>query len=271
MVGFSHDNHGPSVLRSRRYQAHAAHDGHYPGAWSQVWDIRGVSAYRGCCLVGVEPRNYKAQEEQASMMAFHVPRGGLLGSERPGTVQDHVHGERCWPTIRLGIRWPTPRVAGMHAAMPGAQGGLTAGVRLVLRAHSRRRVHHLRLSATRSSRHTRIHSVFPTLGLGSDTDYERRMSTRTAGRKLVILGMCGAPAVALLLFSIEDRLLKAGQLGTKDLWPIGTEAGTLGEYVENVWFWDAALMLVFMASLVMCIRGICIMARHEKDCLREFV
>jgi hypothetical protein len=68
--------------------------------------------------------------------------------------------------------------------------------------------------------------------------------------------MCAAPILALLLFSVEGYLLKTGMLGTKDLWPIGPESGAVADYVTNVWVWDGALLLVFIASAVMCLYGL---------------
>jgi hypothetical protein len=44
---------------------------------------------------------------------------------------------------------------------------------------------------------------------------------------------------------LEEVLLKAGVLNTKDLPPfVGTESGTPMEYLLNVWHWDAGVLLL---------------------------
>ncbi len=82
-----------------------------------------------------------------------------------------------------------------------------------------------------------------------------RSSTR---RKLHV-----ALAIGMLLwlpFSVlEELLLKAGVLNTKDLPPfVGNEPGSVMEYVLNVWHWDGMALLLgvlgagcFLVLLVM--------------------
>ncbi len=58
-----------------------------------------------------------------------------------------------------------------------------------------------------------------------------------------------ALAIGMLLWLpfglLEDSLLQAGILNTKDLPPfVGNESGTLREYVLNVWHWDAMTLLL---------------------------
>jgi hypothetical protein len=62
-----------------------------------------------------------------------------------------------------------------------------------------------------------------------------------------------AAATGMLLWVpfmiLEELLLKAGVLNTKDLSPfIGTENGTAMDYLLNVWHWDGVSFLLFLLA-----------------------
>ena len=60
----------------------------------------------------------------------------------------------------------------------------------------------------------------------------------------------------LLMLAIESRLLDAGIINTKDLWPvIGNETGTISDYLLNVWHWDGVILLLFLAIVPNMIFG----------------
>jgi len=69
-------------------------------------------------------------------------------------------------------------------------------------------------------------------------------------RKVIgVLLLLLAP-VAFSLVMLEQRLLSARVLNTKDLAPfIGTETGTVTEYLLNVWHWDGVIGLMCCSSL----------------------
>ena len=45
-------------------------------------------------------------------------------------------------------------------------------------------------------------------------------------------------AILVIFLAAEEALLKAHLLNTKDLAGIGSETGTVVEYLMNVWYWD---------------------------------
>ena len=53
-----------------------------------------------------------------------------------------------------------------------------------------------------------------------------------------------------MLYKIENMLLKVGFLNKKDLYFIGNDAGSLYDYLTNIWYWDAALLLLIVLSLL---------------------
>lgn len=75
---------------------------------------------------------------------------------------------------------------------------------------------------------------------------------RTTRRRRVVRGLvfCSVLPLALLLMALEQRLLANGTLNNKDLTPIvGNEQGSLGEYLLNVWHWDAAIFGLMLVSI----------------------
>lgn len=90
--------------------------------------------------------------------------------------------------------------------------------------------------------HVHVNSPDPTVGAP-----DRATGRRPAVRGLVL---CSGLPLALLLMALEQRLLANGTLNTKDLPPIvGNEQGTLGEYLLNVWHWDAAIFGLLLVSI----------------------
>jgi hypothetical protein len=88
-------------------------------------------------------------------------------------------------------------------------------------------------------------------------------------RKLVGILLCSAPFLWFGLWVLEEKLLKAGVLNTKDMTFVGNETGSAREYLTNVWHWDAALMLLFLVALLCAIVGIVILVsgrrRHHEQ------
>jgi hypothetical protein len=84
-----------------------------------------------------------------------------------------------------------------------------------------------------------------------------RSSTRQKVQAALAIGML----LWLPFGFLEELLLKAGVLNTKDLPPfVGNESGTAVEYALNVWHWDAMTLLLgvfgagcFLALLVMVV------------------
>ena len=53
-----------------------------------------------------------------------------------------------------------------------------------------------------------------------------------------------------VLYKIEDRLLNIGVLNKKELAFVGDESGTFYEYITNIWYWDAALLLLTILAVL---------------------
>ena len=54
----------------------------------------------------------------------------------------------------------------------------------------------------------------------------------------------------LVMHGLQSNLLNASIINTKDLAPlVGNENGTFTEYLLNVWHWDAAIFLLFIATM----------------------
>jgi hypothetical protein len=69
-------------------------------------------------------------------------------------------------------------------------------------------------------------------------------------RRLVAVSLCSVGPVWLGLFLLEQPLLEARILNTRDLWPfIGAERGTVSDYLLNVWHWDGLLFVLMLAAL----------------------
>jgi hypothetical protein len=80
------------------------------------------------------------------------------------------------------------------------------------------------------------------------------LSLRTTGRRWfarsgAILLLLTSP-LWLVMSGLQSQLLDEGIINTKDLAPlIGTETGTFAEYLLNVWHWDAAILVLFAATI----------------------
>ena len=79
-------------------------------------------------------------------------------------------------------------------------------------------------------------------------------------RKIIGIILCSAAPGWVVLSILQERLLSAGILNTKDMPPfVGNETGTVGEYFLNVWHWDAMLLLLMVAALPCLIFGVMIL------------
>ena len=73
------------------------------------------------------------------------------------------------------------------------------------------------------------------------------------------------PSLLLGLLHLENELLKAGWLNTKELAFVGEETGTPFDYATNVWGWDALSLLVGIVSFLCVITGIRRLAQGSKE------
>ena len=79
-------------------------------------------------------------------------------------------------------------------------------------------------------------------------------------RKLMAIVLCAIAPAWLGLSLLQQELLQAGILNTKDLHPfIGHETGTLSEYLLNIWHWDGMLLLLMIAALPCLVFGVSIL------------
>ena len=91
----------------------------------------------------------------------------------------------------------------------------------------------------------------------SDSGMIRRM---VAGITLC----CLLPAT-LVMIQVERGLLASGVLNTKDLAPfVGNEPGTVLDYVLNAWYWDGALLALFLLSVPSSVVGIWMIATRKR-------
>jgi hypothetical protein len=91
------------------------------------------------------------------------------------------------------------------------------------------------------------------------TRHGERRPVRQAGviRTLIGILLCSIAPAWLLLLVIEQQLLEAGVLNTKDMPPIvGKEKGSLSEFLLNVWHWDGMLLLLFVCALPCFLIGV---------------
>lgn len=62
--------------------------------------------------------------------------------------------------------------------------------------------------------------------------------------------------VAVAMAGLSDKLREARIINTRDLAPLaGNETGTLSEVLLNVWHWDAAIVLLMIATIPNTIIG----------------
>ncbi len=81
-------------------------------------------------------------------------------------------------------------------------------------------------------------------------------------RKFIGIVLCSVAPGWIALSALQQHLLHAGILNTKDMPPIvGQEIGTVAEYLLNVWHWDAMLLLLMIAMLPCLVVGILILRR----------
>lgn len=57
-------------------------------------------------------------------------------------------------------------------------------------------------------------------------------------------------ALYAMLHIVHSTLRKRDALNTQDLFPAGSESGTLYEYATNVWMWDAVFLLMMLATAI---------------------
>lgn len=89
------------------------------------------------------------------------------------------------------------------------------------------------------------------------------------GRPYVIaffVGLVCPIAVSWGFCALEDYLLTRRLLNTRDLGFVGGEKGTVFEYLTNVWYWDAAGMVLLLAAWASCIvTAAALLAGRRKD------
>lgn len=98
------------------------------------------------------------------------------------------------------------------------------------------------------------------------TRHGEQRPVRQAGviRTLIGILLCSIAPAWLLLLVIEQQLLKAGVLNTKDMPPIvGKEKGSLSEFLLNVWHWDGMLLLLFVCALPCFLIGVLLIRRGK--------
>jgi len=73
------------------------------------------------------------------------------------------------------------------------------------------------------------------------------------------------------LFKLEEFLLNTEILNKKDLGFVGDESGTFYEYITNIWYWDAALLLLTILAVLLSVSVFLILlhrktkAKNEKE------
>lgn len=78
------------------------------------------------------------------------------------------------------------------------------------------------------------------------------------------------PFLVVVLFSeIEDWLLDIGVLNTKDLGFVGDESGTFYEYITNIWYWDAALILLTILAVLASVSMVLIILHRKMKAKNE--
>ena len=89
-------------------------------------------------------------------------------------------------------------------------------------------------------------------------------------RKLIGIILCSLAPLWLVLSGLQDRLLQADVLNKKDMPPfVGTETGTVSEYLLNVWHWDAMLLVLMFAALPSFLLGAALLLRRKKQGIAE--
>jgi hypothetical protein len=67
------------------------------------------------------------------------------------------------------------------------------------------------------------------------------------------------------MIPVEQGLLARGVLNTKDLAPfVGSERGTVLEYLLNVWHWDGAILAFLLSSVPSSVAGIWLIATRKR-------
>jgi len=72
-----------------------------------------------------------------------------------------------------------------------------------------------------------------------------------------------------VLYKIEGWLLNIGVLNTKDLGFVGDESGTFYEYITNIWYWDAALLLLTILAVLVSVSVFLIILHRKMKAKKE--
>lgn len=73
----------------------------------------------------------------------------------------------------------------------------------------------------------------------------------SSGHAYKSIALIALPFVLLVvLYRIEDWLLKSGFLNKNDIGFVSDESGTFYEYVTNIWYWDAALFFLTVLAVI---------------------
>src|SRR5947207_1976481 len=76
-------------------------------------------------------------------------------------------------------------------------------------------------------------------------------------RKIFAIALCLVGPAWFGLSILQERLLQAGILNTKDMRPfVGNETGSVSEYLLNVWHWDGVLLILAIAALPSLVVGV---------------
>lgn len=85
-------------------------------------------------------------------------------------------------------------------------------------------------------------------------------------RKAIAILLVSLAPAALLLGGLQDRLLSARILNTKDLQGVaGMEHGSVADYLLNVWCWDGALLLLWIMAVPSFFCGLWLLSRGHSQ------
>jgi len=83
-------------------------------------------------------------------------------------------------------------------------------------------------------------------------------------RGFIGLLLCSVAPLCVCFHIVLDHLLLTGVLNTKDLPPfVGTEEGTVSDYLLNVWHWDGVFFMLAIAALPCLIIGMGLLLIQE--------
>jgi len=76
-------------------------------------------------------------------------------------------------------------------------------------------------------------------------------------RQAIAKGLIVIPILLFLcVYLLQEPLLNRGVLNKKDIGIVGNENATIYEYLTNVWFWDAAQIMLPVVTVICWIAAI---------------